>query len=404
MTEDRHRQELLNRLNLFEAVVFGLYGGWLISFVDKISFSDKAISSIFLIFTASSWAYQGVSVALSFFTLLLLFGFSMFKPNFMTRSWAFILGFGHSISNYGALWAEGLTIRLFMFWVIGTLLFCIIYAIELRRVRTTKTEAERGRRENLEESSTYMIKSGDSSSMQIFRETVLEAEEPRVISGIDLSTKGCFVKATDKGKANPEWFLDKTVILGYDNQLSTGIGMAECEFTIPKSIGKSVFRADLIIQAFRLQAGLHSSIQHSKAFVDVNEKKIELFMDSRMPYGLDYGFDRSVSIRVENYIKDRPSLKIKLGVQKGVWWDIDEIRLEVTARKSKLRSWIFFVIGIIVSPILDHILNLILGSKLQPLDPLIQLAPAKACALNLENNFTSTPTMGVCRLPLTRCP
>ena len=168
------------------------------------------------------------------------------------------------------------------------------------------------------------------------------------------------MKATDKGKANPEWFLDKTVILGCDSKLSIETGTAEHEFVISKSISKSVFRADLIIQAFRLQAGLHSSNQHSKAIVSINDKEIPLFTDSKMPYGSDYGFDRIVSIRVENYIKDKASLKIKLAVQKSVLWDIDEIRLEITTRKSKLRSWVFFVIGVIASPILDRILNSLL--------------------------------------------
>jgi hypothetical protein len=152
--------------------------------------------------------------------------------------------------------------------------------------------------------------------MQIFRENVLETEEPIRVGGTDLVAKGCFVKGTDtdKGKALPEWFLDKTLILGYDKNLSMSQGTAEWEFIIPKSISKSIYQGELIIETFRYQAGLHSWNQHSKASVYINNKKIELFMDNRMPYGLDYGFERIVSFRVESFIKDT-SLKVKLCVK-----------------------------------------------------------------------------------------
>jgi len=136
--EHMRLEEMLNRLNLFEAVIFGLYGGWLISLVDKISFSDRIVGFFFTVLGTPSWVYQGSCLGLSFVTLLLLFGFSMFKPNFMTRRMAFVLGFGHIAGNYAVLWAEGLTSRLVIFWAIGTCLFFIIYAIELRRVRIVR--------------------------------------------------------------------------------------------------------------------------------------------------------------------------------------------------------------------------------------------------------------------------
>jgi predicted ferric reductase len=130
------REEILNRLNLFEALVFGIYGGWLISFVDKISFLKYPAA-----FNIFSWGFQIACVALSFSTLLILFGYSIFRPNFLTRWLAFILGIGHEVGNYGALWAETWTMQLLVFFLIGTILFFIIYAIELRRTRITRGDS-----------------------------------------------------------------------------------------------------------------------------------------------------------------------------------------------------------------------------------------------------------------------
>ena len=117
-------------MNLFEGVVIGIYGNWLISFVDKISFLKfPIIGNVF------SWGYQIICVALAFATLLLLFASSIFRPDVVTRWYAIILGVGHVVGICGALWAEGWTIPLLVFYWIGVVLFCIIYSIELQRVR-----------------------------------------------------------------------------------------------------------------------------------------------------------------------------------------------------------------------------------------------------------------------------
>ena len=117
-------KERLSRMNLFEGVVIGIYGNWLISFIDKISFE----------FAVYQGLYQSLCVGGSFATLLMLFAFSIFRPALVTRRTGFILALGHAVGNYGALWAEGWTTKLHTFYWIGTFLFAIIYFIELQRV------------------------------------------------------------------------------------------------------------------------------------------------------------------------------------------------------------------------------------------------------------------------------
>ena len=125
MAEDR-----LNRLNLFEALVFGIYGNWLISFLDKISFTK--FPSIFNIFGEG---YQIVCVGLSFSCLLILFAYSIFRPNAATKWFIMILYLGHVVGIYGAFFVEGLTIPNTVFLLIGFTLFAIIYLIELQRIK-----------------------------------------------------------------------------------------------------------------------------------------------------------------------------------------------------------------------------------------------------------------------------
>lgn len=117
-------RDKLNRLNLFEALIFGIYGNWLISFVDKISF-EKTIMGL--------WFYQHIAVALAFILLIALFASSIFKPFVVTKWYAWALGFGHGSMIYVALWSENFTSKTGFFFWIGFSLFCFIYLIELRR-------------------------------------------------------------------------------------------------------------------------------------------------------------------------------------------------------------------------------------------------------------------------------
>lgn len=120
-------QENIDRINLFEGVVIGIYGNWLISLLDKISFEKKGQF-------AGSW-YQPLCIITSFSTILLLFAFSIFRPEFINKRMGFLLGFGHAVANIGALWVEGMTSKMWFFSLVGTFLFYIIFIIEMQRVR-----------------------------------------------------------------------------------------------------------------------------------------------------------------------------------------------------------------------------------------------------------------------------
>jgi hypothetical protein len=127
-------EQRLKRLDLFEVVVFGLYGNWLITFLsDKISFEKFPLG--FNVF--GSW-YQEVCVALAFGCLLFLFALSVFRPD-LTRWWSlFVIYMGHTVSIYMAFVVEGMEKPNLIFMVIGLALFYLTFIIELRRIKINK--------------------------------------------------------------------------------------------------------------------------------------------------------------------------------------------------------------------------------------------------------------------------
>lgn len=129
MVDDR-----LNRLNLFEVIVFAIYGSWLISFLsDKISFSKfPKVLNIFGV-----W-YQPVCVVLAFACLLFLFIYSIYAPNVITKRLLIILYVGHIIGIYGAFFVEGFTISNDVFILIGFTLFIITFFLELQRIKIAR--------------------------------------------------------------------------------------------------------------------------------------------------------------------------------------------------------------------------------------------------------------------------
>lgn len=136
MAEDR-----LNRLNLFEAVVFAIYGNWLISFLtEKISFEKYPVG-----FNVFGIWYQEVCVSLAFACLLILFAYSIFKPDAVNKRLLFIIYLGHIIGIYGAFFVEEFTKANLLFFMIGLVLFLVTFLIELKRIkisrRNTKTDS-----------------------------------------------------------------------------------------------------------------------------------------------------------------------------------------------------------------------------------------------------------------------
>jgi hypothetical protein len=134
----------LTRLNLFEGIVIGIYGNWLISFLDKISFTKALVIS-----STQIWLYQPFCIAFSFVCLLLLIGIGVLKEQLLTRGLVIMLAFGHLVANWAAFFVEGYTFSNIFFYAIGILLFSLIYISELvrsreiNRQRAQETEAKK---------------------------------------------------------------------------------------------------------------------------------------------------------------------------------------------------------------------------------------------------------------------
>ena len=128
-------QDMRDRLNLFEGIVIGIYGNWLISLLDKITFSR-----ILVLYGISFDYLQPLSLLLSFSTLLILFAYSIFAPHVVTRRFWAIVGVGHLVGNYGALWVEGYTLKFAFFYVVGLVLFTILYYFETVRIRMSEEQ------------------------------------------------------------------------------------------------------------------------------------------------------------------------------------------------------------------------------------------------------------------------
>jgi len=120
----------LTRLNLFEGIIIGIYGNWLISLLDKISFTKALV-----IGETQFWYYQPFCIATSFVCLLLLVGIGVLKEQLLTRGLVVTLAFGHLTANSAAFFVEGYTFSNSFFLAIGILLFWLIYTSELVRSR-----------------------------------------------------------------------------------------------------------------------------------------------------------------------------------------------------------------------------------------------------------------------------
>jgi hypothetical protein len=124
----------LDRLNLLEAVVFALYGNWLITFIsDKISFMKYPPN--FNIF--GIW-YQEFCVAVAFACLLILFVYSIYRPHTISKKFLLILYTGHIVGIYAAFFAEGLTKPNIIFLLLGYALFLMTFILEIKRIRIAR--------------------------------------------------------------------------------------------------------------------------------------------------------------------------------------------------------------------------------------------------------------------------
>ncbi|WP_455276341.1 hypothetical protein [[Eubacterium] cellulosolvens] len=122
-----------DRLNLFEGIIIGIYGNWLISLIDKISFTMPLIIAGHSLF----W-FQPVLFILSITCLIALVAIGVFGGKLETRWEVVILGMGHFIPICASFYVEELILKDYFFFSVGGILFLIIYTTEFSRARQIK--------------------------------------------------------------------------------------------------------------------------------------------------------------------------------------------------------------------------------------------------------------------------
>ena len=121
--------EFNERITLFEGIIIGIYGNWIISLLDKITYSkDVGLWGIL---------YQPYCIFISLICFIILFIYTTFRPNSLPKRFIVLLSFGHIIGYYAALSVEGLDIKTIVFYLIGFSLFLIILICELSKIKST---------------------------------------------------------------------------------------------------------------------------------------------------------------------------------------------------------------------------------------------------------------------------
>jgi len=118
------------RTSLFEGITIGIYGNWLISLFDKVSFTAPVIIAGYSLY----W-FQPFLFVFSIACLILLIAIGIFGGKLETRWEVLILGLGHFAPICFSLYVEGLILKDIFFLAIGGILFFMIYASELWRAR-----------------------------------------------------------------------------------------------------------------------------------------------------------------------------------------------------------------------------------------------------------------------------
>jgi len=134
--------EQLRRLDLFEGILIGIYGNWLISLVEKITFTK-----VLVLFGFPLWWYQPFCIVFSFVSLILLIGFGIFRPDYLRgkvgRFWVLVLSFGHIMGISLALRLEVEFVQNYFFFGVGGLFFLLIYGCELIRIKRISERRKR---------------------------------------------------------------------------------------------------------------------------------------------------------------------------------------------------------------------------------------------------------------------
>lgn len=105
---------------LFEGIIIGIYGNWLISLVDKISFD---------------FFHQRIVITLSFGCLVILVFLGYIRPDLQKRWVVTTLSWGHLLFNFVAFIGEEITNKVVAFLGVGMFLFLVIFICEVERMK-----------------------------------------------------------------------------------------------------------------------------------------------------------------------------------------------------------------------------------------------------------------------------
>jgi hypothetical protein len=127
-------RQRIDRLNIFEAVVFGIYGNWLISFLDTLTLNNIEITM---------WGipvpyFQAFNLAFAFTALFIFFGYAVFRPNQVTGKFASIMGVAHIVGIWATMVFEVMTIKFGLFYWLGIGLYLVLFITEGKRVKWTR--------------------------------------------------------------------------------------------------------------------------------------------------------------------------------------------------------------------------------------------------------------------------
>jgi len=132
MSKTESNQEAGNRLSLFEGVIIGIYGNWLVTLIQIISF----ISPLIII--------QIILTMVSLLSLVALVAVGIYGGKLGNKLEVVMLSIGHFLPICITLILERLLVQDAFFLIVGGLIFFMIFYAEYIRVdkNALKEEAE----------------------------------------------------------------------------------------------------------------------------------------------------------------------------------------------------------------------------------------------------------------------
>lgn len=185
-------------------------------------------------------------------------------------------------------------------------------------------------------------------------------EVPLKQVGIYGECTGFYVKSSNIGKINPDWFHTNTLIMGYDNNGNLGPSRATFNFKIQnvdsyRNVDSTI---NLLIESERIHGGLHSKFgpKEKRAKIYINEKIIdEFYLIQKMPNGEDYGYRNVGPFQIDPSLLNTGNNKVKLEIENDMAWDIDKVIIKLSRGKKRLSVVGSMIAGAIISVIIGLI-------------------------------------------------